>query len=143
MQRSQVDYRMGTLVRMQVARIVIVDSSEEKASMLVLREVDGERAFPILIGVNEAYAIDRRLKGLVLHRPLTHDLTLNIIQEMDGELEQIVISELKDQTFYAKLMVRRNGELLEIDSRPSDALAIGAGTETPVYVDESVLNEVC
>lgn len=134
---------MGTLVRMQVARIVIVDSSEEKASMLVLREVDGERAFPILIGVNEAYAIDRRLKGLVLPRPLTHDLTLNIIQQMDGELEQIVISELKDQTFYAKLLVRRNGELLEIDSRPSDALAIGAGTEIPLYVDESVLDEVC
>ena len=131
------------LVRMKLARIVIVDSHEERASMIVLREVDGDRAFPILIGVNEAYAIDRRLRGIVIPRPMTHDLIMNIINEIEGELESIVISELRDQTFYAKLVVRHNGELLEIDSRPSDALAVGAGTEVPVFVDESVLKEVC
>jgi len=131
------------LVRMKLARIVIVDSHEERASMIVLREVDGDRAFPILIGVNEAYAIDRRQRGIVIPRPMTHDLIMNIIDEIDGELESIVISELRDQTFYAKLVVRHNGELLEIDSRPSDALAVGAGTEIPVFVDESVLKEVC
>lgn len=131
------------LVKMQIARIVIVDSHEERASMIVLREVDGERAFPILIGVNEAYAIDRRSRGVTIQRPLTHDLIMSTISDMDGQLEQIVISELRDQTFYAKLVVRHNGELLEIDSRPSDALAVGAGTETPIFVDESVLREVC
>jgi bifunctional DNase/RNase len=128
---------------MQLARIVIVDSENEKASMIVLREVDGDRAFPILIGINEAYAIDRRSKGQGLERPLTHDLLLGLIEGLGGKLERIVINELKEQTFYARLVIRLNGELREIDSRPSDALALGAGTSVPVFVDESVLNEVC
>ena len=131
------------LIRMTLARIVIVDSEDEKMSMLVLREVDGERAFPILIGIHEAYAIDRRTKGIVVQRPLTHDLIDRIVDQLDCQLEQIVISELRDSTFYAKLVLRRNGELVEIDSRPSDAIALGAGTEVPIYVDDSVLREVC
>ncbi|MEK6797807.1 MAG: bifunctional nuclease family protein [Planctomycetota bacterium] len=131
------------LVRMSLARIVIVDSEEEKMSMIVLREAEGERAFPILIGIHEAYAIDRRTKGIAVQRPLTHDLIERMLEQLDCRLEQVVISELKDSTFYAKLVVRRNGELLEIDSRPSDAIAIGAGTAAPIYVDDSVLKEVC
>ena len=131
------------LVRVQLARIVIVDSSEERASMIILKEMDGERAFPILIGVNEAYAIHRRSRGIAIQRPLTHDLIMNVIEDMDGQLEQIVINDLRDQTFYAKLVVRCNGQLIEIDSRPSDALAVGAGTDVPVFVEESVLKEVC
>ena len=131
------------LVRMTLARIVIVDSEEEKMSMIVLSEVDGERAFPILIGVHEAYAIDRRIKGIVVQRPLTHDLIEQLLGRLECELEHVVISELRDSTFYAKLVLRRNGDLIEIDSRPSDAIAIGAGGETPIFVDESVLQEVC
>lgn len=131
------------LVRMSLARIVIVDSEDEKMSMIVLREAEGDRAFPILIGVHEAYAIDRRTKGIAVQRPLTHDLLERLIDEVDCRLEQIVISELRDSTFYAKLVLRRNGELLEIDSRPSDAIAVGAGTAVPIFVDESVLDEVC
>ncbi len=131
------------LVRMTLARIVIVDSEEEKMSMIVLSEVDGERSFPILIGVHEAYAIDRRLKGIVVQRPLTHDLIEQLIGRLECELEHVVISELRDSTFYAKLVLRRNGDLIEVDSRPSDAIAIGAGGETPIFVDERVLQEVC
>ncbi|MEK6674406.1 MAG: bifunctional nuclease family protein [Planctomycetota bacterium] len=131
------------LVPMSVARIVIVDSEEEKMSMIVLREVNGERAFPILIGVPEAYAIDRRMKGSAVARPLTHDLIERMIERLDCELEQIVVSELRDSTFYAKLVLRKDGELIEIDSRPSDAIAVGAGTSAPIFVDESVLKEVC
>lgn len=131
------------LVRMNLARIVIVDSEEEKMSMIVLRENDGERAFPILIGIHEAYAIDRRTKGVSAQRPLTHDLIERLIDQLDCQLEQVVISELRDSTFFAKLVLRRDGELIEVDSRPSDAIAIGAGTATPIYVDESVLREVC
>ena len=131
------------LVRMTLARIVIVDSEEEKMSMIVLSEVDGERAFPILIGVHEAYAIDRRIKGIVVQRPLTHDLIEQLLGRLECELEHVVISELRDSTFYAKLVLRRNGDLIEVDSRPSDAIAIGAGGETPIFVDESVLQEVC
>lgn len=131
------------LVRMTLARIVIVDSEDEKMSMIVLRELDGERAFPILIGVHEAYAIDRRTKGIVVQRPLTHDLIDHLIEQLNGQVEQIIISELRDSTFFAKLVLRRNGELIEVDSRPSDAIAIGAGREVPILVDESVLREVC
>ncbi len=131
------------LIRMTLARIVIVDSEDEKMSMIVLRELDGERAFPILIGVHEAYAIDRRTKGIVVQRPLTHDLIDHLIEQLNGQVEQIVISELRDSTFFAKLVLRRNGELIEVDSRPSDAIAIGAGREIPILVDESVLREVC
>ncbi len=131
------------LVRMNLARIVIVDAEEEKMSMIVLQEVNGKRAFPILIGVHEAYAIDRRIRGIAPPRPMTHDLFDRLLGELDCQLEQIVIHELRDSTFYAKLMVRRNGQLIEIDSRPSDAIAVGAGTETPIFVDDSVLREVC
>ncbi len=131
------------LVRMDLARIVIVDSEDEKMSMIVLREAEGERAFPILIGIHEAYAIDRRTKGIMVQRPMTHDLIERILGQLDCDLEQVVINELRDSTFYAKLVVRSNGDLIEIDSRPSDAIAVAAGSETPIFVDDAVLNEVC
>ncbi len=131
------------LVKMNLARIVIVDSEDEKMSMIVLRELEGERAFPILIGIHEAYAIDRRMKGIAVQRPLTHDLIERLIDRMDCRLEHVVINELRDSTFFAKLVLRRDGELIEVDSRPSDAIAVGAGTSIPILVDESVLREVC
>ena len=131
------------LVRMDLARLVIVDSEDEKMSMVVLRETDGDRAFPILIGNQEAYAIDRRTKGLEPPRPMTHDLIERILGSLDCDLEQVVISELRDSTFYAKLIVRSDGDLIEVDSRPSDALAVAAGSEAPIFVDDTVLNEVC
>lgn len=131
------------LVRMTLARIVIVDSEEEKMSMIVLREVDGDRAFPILIGIHEAYAIDRRTKHIGMQRPMTHDLIEQMIDALDCTLEQVVINELRDSTFFARLVLSRGGETMEIDSRPSDAIAVGAGRDTPIFVDESVLREVC
>lgn len=132
------------LVQMSLARIVIVDGEDEKMSMIVLREVDGERAFPILIGIHEAYAIDRRTKRVMVPRPMTHDLIERIIDGLEMNLDRIIINELRDATFYAKLVLRRNGgETVEVDSRPSDAIAVSAGTDTPIYVDESVLKEVC
>ncbi len=130
------------LVRMSLARIVIVDSHEEQASMVVLRETEGERAFPILIGLNEAYAIERRTHGRPVPRPMTHELLERVIEQLNGQLEQVVINELRDQTFYAKLVVRCNGTVIEVDSRPSDAMALCAGTDTPIYVDESVFEEL-
>lgn len=131
------------LVRMRLVRIVIVDSDEEKMSMIVLKEEEGKRAFPILIGLHEAYAIDRRTKGISVQRPLTHDLIDRLIDRLDCQLEQVVISDLRDSTFYAKLILRKDNELIEIDSRPSDAIAVGSGRETPIFVAESVLDAVC
>jgi hypothetical protein len=129
------------LVKMDLARIIIQESGDSQ--VIVLKEHGGDRFFPILIGMTEALAIDRRLKGIQLQRPLTHDLLANVIEELDAELEKIVISDLRDHTFFAKLIVRRNGDLVEIDSRPSDAIALGVTSRTPIYVDDEVLNKVC
>lgn len=127
-------------VRMDLAQIVIRDGGQEQ--LIVLRERDGNRALPIVIGVTEAYAIDRRIKGLQFQRPLTHDLLGNVIESLDGELEKIVINDLQDHTFYAKLVIRQGGELIEVDSRPSDAIALGVANEVPIYVEDHVLREV-
>lgn len=128
-------------VRMDLARIIIRENDEQQ--IIYLRERDGDRQFPIVIGPYEAYAIDRRVKGLVTPRPMTHDLMARIVEQLNCELEKIVIHELREHTFYAKLVIRQNGNLVEIDSRPSDAIALGVASDTPIYVAESVLRDVC
>jgi bifunctional DNase/RNase len=128
-------------VRMDLARIIIQDNSDQQ--IIVLKERDGERSFPMVIGDMEAIAIDRRWKGMRYARPMTHDLMANVIERMHGELEKIVIHNLREHTFYAKLVIRAHGELVEVDSRPSDAIALGIASETPIYVEEDVLREVC
>ncbi len=112
--------------------------------LIYLREVDGERMFPILIGIFEATSIDRRVKQIPAPRPLTHDLLVNTVEAMGAELQDVVISELRDHTYYALLRVRHEGELIEIDARPSDAIAVAVTCEPalPIYVNEEVLNEV-
>ncbi len=128
-------------VRMDLARIVISDTSEQQ--IIVLREHEGARQFPIVIGVAEALAIDRRVKNISTPRPLTHDLLANMIGDLHGELEKIVIHDLRDHIFFAKLVIRHDGELIEVDSRPSDAIALGVASDTLIYVEESVLRQVC
>ena len=127
-------------VPMELSRIIISETSDSQ--VIVLSEKGGTRSFPILIGIHEALAIDRRLKGHRTPRPLTHELLANVIREMGGALEQIIVCDLRDHTFYAKLVIRRGKELLEIDSRPSDAIALGIASETPIFVAEHVLAEV-
>ncbi len=128
-------------VEMELCQIIIQETTEQQ--IIVLRERNGERAFPIVIGIAEALAIDRRLKGIQPERPLTHDLLFNVITEMAGQLERIEINDLRDHTFYARLIINRNGQEIEIDSRPSDAIALGAANNMPIYVAEHVLNAVC
>jgi bifunctional DNase/RNase len=125
---------------MELAKIIITETGDQQ--VIVLREREGERAFPIVIGINEAFAIDRRLKGIKAARPMTHDLLASAIEHLGGALEKIVISDLRDHTFYAKLIIRQNGKLIEVDSRPSDAIALGVASDTPIYVEEHVLREV-
>jgi uncharacterized protein len=127
-------------VRMELSRIIISETSDQQ--IIVLKERSGERQFPIVIGIHEAMAIDRRLKGYTTQRPLTHELLANVIGAMQGELERIVIHDLKDHTFYAKLVIRQSGALREVDSRPSDAIALGVANDIPIYVSEHVLREV-
>ena len=107
---------------MELKRIIISEVHEQQ--IIVLREVDGERSFPIVIGIFEATSIDRRVKGISNPRPLTHDLVASVIDNLGGELRDIYISELRDHTYYAKLRIRQNGEMVEVDSRPSDAIAL-------------------
>lgn len=128
-------------VRVDLARIVIQDTSDQQ--IIFLREHDGEREFPIVIGDAEALAIDRRLKGYKRARPMTHDLMSDLIQMLGAELEKIVVNDLKNHTFYAKLVLRSRGEIIEIDSRPSDAIALGVASDTAIFVNEHVLREVC
>ena len=127
-------------VPMELSRILITEMGDQQ--VIFLRETDGQRTFPILIGTGEALAIDRRLKHIPTPRPMTHDLLANVIEAMGGELDHIVISDLQEHTFIATLFIRRGSEVIEVDSRPSDAIALGAAFETPIFVAEHVLDEI-
>jgi bifunctional DNase/RNase len=127
-------------MQMELSRIIINEINDQQ--VIYLREVDGERMFPILIGIFEATSIDRRVKDISTPRPLTHDLLVNLVETMGGEFQDVVISELREHTYYALLRVRQEGELLEIDARPSDAIAIAVTCDLPIYVNEEVLNDV-
>jgi bifunctional DNase/RNase len=126
-------------VQMELRRIII--SELEDHQVIVLKEVDGERSFPIVIGIFEATSIDRRVKGIPSPRPLTHDLIASVVEQLGGEIQDIVISDLHDHTYFAKLRIRRDGELIEVDCRPSDAVALAVTTRVPIYVNEEVLGE--
>jgi len=121
------------LVQMELARIIISDVNDQQ--VVYLREIDGQRAFPILIGIFEAASINRHVKGEDSQRPLTHDLLRNSIEQLGGELQDVVVNNLQDHTYYA---------LIEIDSRPSDAIALAVQFKPPlpIYVDDSVLEQV-
>jgi uncharacterized protein len=129
-------------VEMKLSRIIISEINEQQ--VIYLKEVDGDRQFPILIGIFEATSIDRRVKSDKPLRPLTHDLLVSVVDALGGELDSVVINDLREHTYYAKLRVRVDGELIEIDSRPSDAIAVAVTCDPrlPIYVSEDVLNEV-
>lgn len=130
------------LVQMELVRIIISEINDQQ--VIYLKESDGDRTFPILIGIFEATSIDRRVQGEIPPRPLTHDLLKNAIEQMGGELQDVVVNNLVDHTYYAVIRVRRDGELLEIDARPSDAIALATHfvPTLPIYVHEDVLEEV-
>ncbi len=128
-------------VEMQLSRIIISEIHDQQ--IIYLREIDGDRQFPIVIGIFEATSIDRRVKGYQTPRPLTHDLIVNVVEQMNGELDSVVISGLREGTYFALLRVRRDGELVEIDARPSDAIAVAVtcNPPLPIFVNEEVLEE--
>jgi len=130
-------------VQMQLARIIISELTDNQ--VIYLKEVDGERQFPIMIGIFEATNIDRRVKhDYVPPRPLTHDLIVSVAESLDATIEQVVISDLSEHTYFAQLHLRRSsGELVEVDARPSDAIAVAVTFDPPlpIYVAEEVLND--
>jgi len=127
-------------VEMTLSRIIISELHDHQ--IVYLREKDGEREFPIVIGVFEATSIDRRVrKPGPPQRPLTHDLLVNVIEQLGGELRHIRIHTVRDGTYLASICVMQNGQLQEIDSRPSDAIAVAVTCDPflPIFVNEEVI----
>jgi len=125
----------------ELSRIVIDEQSDQQ--IIVIKEKHGKRSFPIVIGIVEILAIDRRLKGIEPPRPMTHDLLGNIIEGLGAKTEKIVISDLHHHTFFAKIHLSFNGRTVEVDSRPSDAIALGVARQVPIYVAEHVFDLAC
>jgi len=126
-------------VLMELKRVIINEIHDQH--VIVLREAEGERSFPIVIGIFEATSINRRVKGEQSPRPLTHDLITSVIDNLGGDFQDIYINELSEHTYFAKLRIRKEGELIEIDCRPSDAIALAVTANVPIYVAEDVLEE--
>ena len=126
-------------VEMELARILINERDADQ--YLVLREKNGERYFTIVIGRYEADVIERRLKNRPILRPQAHELLSQMIDALGGRLEKIEINDLKEGTFFAKLVIRKGQDVVEVDSRPSDAIALGVAGNVPIFVQEHVLEE--
>src|SRR6185312_12464097 len=109
--------------------------------VVILKEVDGERHLPIWIGSYEAEAIAMELQGVTASRPLPYDLMRNIIDDLGGVVERISVTDLSDDVFYARIVLRQNGREVEVDSRPSDAIALAVRARVPIMVDESVMEK--
>jgi uncharacterized protein len=109
--------------------------------IVLLRERDGERYLPIWIGAAEAAAIALSLQGVVTPRPMTHDLLKSILEDLAIQVQRIVVTELRDATFFATITLTRQGEDYEVSSRPSDAIALAVRTSAPIFASEDVLIE--
>lgn len=108
--------------------------------VVILREKDSDRYLPIWIGPGEAEAIAVRLQDVETPRPLTHDLLKSTIERLGGQVVHIIVNDLANDTFFARIVLNVNGETIEIDSRPSDALALAVRVNVPIYAEESVLD---
>jgi hypothetical protein len=127
-------------IEVELSKIIINEASDQQ--VIVLKERYGQRSFPIVIGIVEIFAIDRRLKGITPPRPMTHDLIESIISGLGARIERIVVNDLRNHTFYAKIVLNLNDKTVEVDSRPSDAIALGAATSAPIFVAEHVFDKL-
>lgn len=128
----------GELVQVELVKIVIRETSDQQ--YIFLKEKAGERTFPIVIGVFEASAIDRRVRGVDTPRPMTHDLLCNAIEALGGRIVKVVVSKLFENTFYAWLHLRRDETEIELDCRPSDAIALAVQNDADIYVADEVID---
>jgi len=128
-------------VEVELSRIIINETSDQQ--IIVLKERHGQRAFPIVIGIVEIFAIDRRLKGIEPPRPMTHDLLASVIEHLGAKVERIVIDDLRNHTFFAKIYLTLDGRTVKVDSRPSDAIALCAAIDAPIFVADQVFDKTC
>jgi bifunctional DNase/RNase len=129
---------------MDVQRMIIYGVSFDvvgKQPIVLLKTMDGNRFLPIWIGHPEAAAILIRMQGTQLPRPMTHDLLMSIIDTFEGEVTRITVTELKESTFYAQLTILKDGSEVDLDSRPSDALALAVRTDAPIFASTELLDE--
>lgn len=127
------------MIKVEIDSIRVSLMSQDR--VVVLKDHETDRYLPIWIGPFEAEAIRVELQGVEVTRPLTHDLLKSVISMLGGELEYIFVSELRNDTFYARLQVKANGRSLEIDSRPSDAIALAVRMKAPIFVAEAVMDK--
>ena len=127
------------MLEFEISKIIIDEKSQEQ--VIVLKEKDGSKLLPIVIGINEAAAIRMKFGGIASPRPLTHDLLKSVIDNLDAKLERVVIDKLIDSTFHAKLiLLTPQGLQRRVDARPSDSIALAVRTQTPIFVEEEVIN---
>ncbi|MGH9719340.1 MAG: bifunctional nuclease family protein [Bryobacteraceae bacterium] len=107
--------------------------------IVILKDVNGNSVLPIWVGIYEANAIALEIEKVTTQRPMTHDLIKTLLLGLEAGIKKVVVNELKDDTFYAIIWLEKNGELISVDSRPSDALALALRLDCPIFVDESVL----
>jgi bifunctional DNase/RNase len=107
--------------------------------IVILKDKAGDRVLPIWVGVFEANAIALQIENISTPRPMTHDLIKNILSEIEADVQRIVVSDLRDNTFYAMIYLDRDGETIAIDARPSDAIALALRTRSPIFVEDSVV----
>jgi uncharacterized protein len=129
---------LGELVEVQIVGIFQAETGGSYSQFVLV--TDGERKLPILIGPFEALAISQSLEGSRPDRPMTHDLLKNIVDRLDGTLDRVVIDDLWNAVYYAKLYIKTGKEEIEIDSRPSDAIALAVRFEAPVFVADGILD---
>ena len=127
------------LVECRLAKVVMSENHDRQ--VIVLQQKDGDRKFPIIIGFFEAFAIHRFLNNNIPPRPLTHELIGGIMAALSVTVERVVVNDLKDDTFYARLFLRQQDRSFEVDSRPSDAIAIAVRAGADIFVDEDVLDK--
>lgn len=107
--------------------------------IVVLKDTDGETVLPIWVGIYEANAIALEIEKVTTPRPMTHDLIKNLLTGLDAQVHKVVVTELRDDTFFAVIWMERDGRVISVDSRPSDALALALRLDCPIYVDDEVL----
>jgi len=127
------------MVEMELNKIVIDEKRHDQ--LIVLKEKNGDRLLPIVIGLTEASAIKLKLSGFEPPRPLTHDLLHSTIQNLEASVEKIIIDKIEDNTFHAKLVLKQDGKVVTIDARPSDSIALAVRARAPIFVEDSVLKQ--
>jgi hypothetical protein len=108
--------------------------------IIILRDKDGQRVLPIWVGVFEANAIALQIENVSTPRPMTHDLLRNVIQDLQARIVKIVVSDLKENTFFALIYLKRNGDCIVVDARPSDAIALALRARAPIFVEDAVID---